>query len=182
MRGRTLPLLLYPVYRGRGQPSGGPAGAEQAGLYSQARPCSRAGLRSEPGWNPLGEALLGRVQWNGSAQNNIVFAYAHGTGVMIDQRDPDKSRRYKMVTKMDQLGTGGLLQVFFLRRPGLVRPIPWPEYNPLRTSTIFLSGTRNELLRALIQNLEDSIHHHSQPLQGFSSLEREPRKCFGEMV
>ena len=24
---------------------------------------------------------LGRVQWNGSAQNNIIFAYAHGTGV-----------------------------------------------------------------------------------------------------
>ena len=74
---------------------------------------------------------LGRVQWNGSAQNNIIFAYAHGTGVMIDQRDPDKSRRYKMVTKMDQPGTQAYMAVSF-STDGLdwCDPIPWPEYNP----------------------------------------------------
>lgn len=74
---------------------------------------------------------LGRVQWNGSAQNNIIFAYAHGTGVMIDQRDPDKSRRYKMVTKMDQPGTQAYMAVSF-SSDGLdwCDPIPWPEYNP----------------------------------------------------
>ncbi|MBS5606937.1 MAG: hypothetical protein KHX84_21635, partial [Enterocloster asparagiformis] len=34
---------------------------------------------------------LGRVKWHGSTENNLIFAYAHGTGVMIDERDPDKS-------------------------------------------------------------------------------------------
>ena len=74
---------------------------------------------------------LGRVQWHGSAENNIIFAYAHGTGVMIDERDPDKSRRYKMVTKMDQPGTQAYMAVSF-SSDGLdwCDPIPWPEYNP----------------------------------------------------
>ena len=74
---------------------------------------------------------LGRVQWHGSTENNIIFAYAHGTGVMIDERDPDKSRRYKMVTKMDQPGTQAYMAVSF-SSDGLdwCDPIPWPEYNP----------------------------------------------------
>ena len=74
---------------------------------------------------------LGRVQWHGSTENNLIFAYAHGTGVMIDERDPDKSRRYKMVTKMDQPGTQAYMAVSF-SSDGLdwCDPIPWPEYNP----------------------------------------------------
>lgn len=74
---------------------------------------------------------LNRVEWQGSTENNLVFAFAHGTGVMIDERDADPARRYKMVTKMDQPGKGAYMAVSF-SPDGVdwVTPIPWPEHNP----------------------------------------------------
>ncbi len=32
---------------------------------------------------------LNRVEWHGSSANNLIFAFAHGTGVMIDGRETD---------------------------------------------------------------------------------------------
>lgn len=74
---------------------------------------------------------LGRVLWGGSRENNLIFPYAHGTGVMLDLRDKDPSRRYKLVTKMDQPGANAYMAVSF--SPDGINweePVPWPEYNP----------------------------------------------------
>lgn len=74
---------------------------------------------------------LGLTDWHGSRENNIIFPYAHGTGVMLDERETDPSRRYKMVTKMDQPGTEAYMAVSF--SPDGIHwetPIPWPEHNP----------------------------------------------------
>lgn len=74
---------------------------------------------------------LGRVEWQGGRENNLIFPYAHGTGVMIDARETDPSRRYKLVTKMDQPGTEAYMAVSF--SPDGVHwewPTPWPQYNP----------------------------------------------------
>ena len=74
---------------------------------------------------------LNRVEWHGSSANNLIFAFAHGTGVMIDGRETDPARRYKMVTKMDQPGREAYMAVSF--SPDGVnweKPTPWPEYNP----------------------------------------------------
>lgn len=40
---------------------------------------------------------LGLVEWEGSTKNNIIMTGKHGIGVMLDERDPDPSRRYKLV-------------------------------------------------------------------------------------
>lgn len=74
---------------------------------------------------------LNRVEWHGSSANNLIFAFAHGTGVMIDDRETDPGRRYKMVTKMDQPGREAYMAVSF--SPDGInwgKPIPWPEHNP----------------------------------------------------
>ena len=74
---------------------------------------------------------LGFVDWHGSRENNLIFPFAHGTGVMLDERETDPSRRYKMVTKMDQPGTEAYMAVSF--SPDGVHwetPTPWPEHNP----------------------------------------------------
>lgn len=74
---------------------------------------------------------LNRVEWQGSRENNLIFAFAHGTGVMIDDRDEDPARRYKMVTKMDNPEMDAYMAVSF-SPDGVswVEPIPWPEFNP----------------------------------------------------
>ncbi len=74
---------------------------------------------------------LGKTLWQGNTDNNIIFPFAHGTGVMIDERDPDPARRYKMVTKMDQPGQEAYMAVSF-SADGISwqQPIPWPEFNP----------------------------------------------------
>ena len=74
---------------------------------------------------------LNRVTWHGSKSNNLIFPFAHGTGVMIDERDPDPARRYKLVTKMDQPGKEAYMAVSF-SGDGVdwCEPVPWPEYNP----------------------------------------------------
>lgn len=58
---------------------------------------------------------LGLVDWRGSKKNNLLFRYAHGTGVMLDEQDKDAGRRFKMVTKVDVPGHGAHMAVGFLR-------------------------------------------------------------------
>ena len=60
---------------------------------------------------------LGLVDWRGSKENNLLFRYAHGTGVMSDERDKNAGRRFKMVTKVDIPGLFFRLQllIFFLK-------------------------------------------------------------------
>lgn len=49
---------------------------------------------------------LGLVSWRGSRSNNLVLLHAHGTGVMLDEKDPDPARRYKLLTKVDYPESG----------------------------------------------------------------------------
>ena len=56
---------------------------------------------------------LGLVDWRGSKENNLLFRYAHGTGVMLDERDKNAGRRFKMVTKVDIPGHGAHMAVGF---------------------------------------------------------------------
>lgn len=74
---------------------------------------------------------LNMVEWRGTRENNLLFLYAHGTGVMIDEHDSDPSRRYKLVTKVDIPECGAHMAVGF-SPDGLhwSELIPWPEYNP----------------------------------------------------
>ena len=54
---------------------------------------------------------LGLVNFDGSAQNNILMLHLHGAGVMLDLDEPDETRRYKLVARVDGEG-GGLCAAF----------------------------------------------------------------------
>ena len=56
---------------------------------------------------------LNQVEWRGNKMNNILFLFAHGTGVMMDSHDSDSGKRYKMVTKVDIPGKGTHMAVAF---------------------------------------------------------------------
>jgi len=44
---------------------------------------------------------LGIIEFAGERTNNLVFRGPHGSGLMFDVRDPDASRRYKILAKAD---------------------------------------------------------------------------------
>ena len=74
---------------------------------------------------------LHRVSWNGNSDNNLLFKYAHGTGVMLDLHETDPGRRYKMVTKIDYPIEEQHMAVSY--SPNGIdweKPTPWPKYNP----------------------------------------------------
>lgn len=74
---------------------------------------------------------LNRVEWRGNKMNNILFLFAHGTGVMMDSHDSDSGKRYKMVTKVDIPGKGTHMAVAFSPDgKDWSELIPWPEHNP----------------------------------------------------
>ena len=51
---------------------------------------------------------LGIVRYHGSYENNIIAVNTHGAGILLDEADPDPSRRYKMISRNDQ----GPLNIF----------------------------------------------------------------------
>ena len=67
---------------------------------------------------------LGIVEFDGSKKNNIVFRGPHGAGVMLDRRETDPARRYKMFTKSNEPGH---MSVSF-SADGL----HWPKVKPCR--------------------------------------------------
>lgn len=83
--------------------------------------CSRDGIHWE-------KPALGRVDFDGSRENNIVFAGAHGASVFRDDAEPDPAKRYKMAMKYDLFGE----MAVSWSPDGLdwCEPIRWPEYNP----------------------------------------------------
>lgn len=98
------------------------------------RVTSLAYARSEDGihWE---KPSLGLVDWRGSRENNLLFLYAHGTGVMIDDREKDPARRFKMVTKVDIPNHGAHMAVGY--SPDGVHwseLLPWPDHNPTADS------------------------------------------------
>ena len=56
---------------------------------------------------------LGLVDFKGNKRNNILYAYVHGTGVFLDEEEPDPNRRYKLVTKVDYAPGCGYMAVGF---------------------------------------------------------------------
>lgn len=74
---------------------------------------------------------LGLVDFEGSKDNNMLFRYAHGTGVFLDEEELDPSKRYKLVTKVEYPGQHGYMAVNF-SEDGIHwgRMIPWPRWNP----------------------------------------------------
>lgn len=71
------------------------------------------------------------VDFRGSTENNLIFPYAHGTGVMLDEREVEEEKRYKMVTKIDQPGHAAYMAVSF-SKDGVhwKKPIRWKRFNP----------------------------------------------------
>lgn len=74
---------------------------------------------------------LGLVEFQGSSANNIVMRNAHGTSVVLDELDPEPSRRYKLITKLEYSSTHHFMAVAF-SPDGLhfSNPRPWPRFNP----------------------------------------------------
>lgn len=74
---------------------------------------------------------LGLVEFEGSNDNNLLMMYAHGTSVMLDEREIDPAKRYKLMTRVDYPGTRGFMAVSF-SADGLhwQELLPWPKNNP----------------------------------------------------
>lgn len=74
---------------------------------------------------------LGLVDFEGSTDNNMLFRYAHGTGVFLDEAEADPARRYKLVTKVEYPGGRTYMAVNF-SEDGVHwgEMIQWPRNNP----------------------------------------------------
>ena len=74
---------------------------------------------------------LGLVEFEGSRENNMLFRYAHGTGVFLDQEETNPAKRYKLVTKVEYPGGHTYLAVN-CSEDGVHwgEMIPWPRWNP----------------------------------------------------
>lgn len=74
---------------------------------------------------------LGFAEFEGSFANNILLKNAHGASVMRDPDDPDPSRRYKLIAKMEYSREDNWMGVAF-SRDGVEfgPPQRWPEHNP----------------------------------------------------
>lgn len=74
---------------------------------------------------------LGLVEFEGSKDNNMIFRYAHGTGIFLDEAETDPAKRYKLVTKVDYPGQFGHMAVNF-SEDGIHwgEMIQWPRWNP----------------------------------------------------
>lgn len=74
---------------------------------------------------------LGLVEFDGSTDNNLLMMYAHGTGVMRDERETNPARRYKMATKIEYPnGQNYMASAFSADGIHFDEVIPWPEHNP----------------------------------------------------
>lgn len=74
---------------------------------------------------------LNLVEFEGSRKNNILFRYAHGTSVFLDKEEPDRKKRYKLMTKVEYSANRHFMAVGF-SEDGIHfgRLKEWPNYNP----------------------------------------------------
>lgn len=81
---------------------------------------------------------LGLVEFEGSRNNNMLFRYAHGTGVFLDEAETDPAKRYKLVTKVEYPGSHTYMAVNF-SEDGIHwgEMIQWPRWNPQADSHNF---------------------------------------------
>lgn len=82
---------------------------------------------------------LGLVDYKGSKANNIVFRYAHGTGVFFDKDETNPDKRYKLVTKVEYPSGSNFMAVNF-SHDGIHwgDMIKWPKHNPAADSHNFV--------------------------------------------
>lgn len=102
---------------------------------------------------------LGFVEFEGSKENNMLFHYAHGTGVFLDEEETDPSRRYKLVTKVDYPGQRNFMAVNF-SEDGVHwgEMIPWPRINPRADSHNFPFRDKTDgLFKVITRTWRDGV-------------------------
>lgn len=104
---------------------------------SGSRITSLAYAESKDGVNWV-KPSLGLVEFNGNKENNLIFRYAHGTGVMLDLEEVDRKKRYKLVTKVEYSGARHYMAVAFSEDGiNFSNFIEWKKYNPAGDSHNF---------------------------------------------
>ena len=102
---------------------------------------------------------LGLVEFEGSRDNNLLFRYAHGTGVFLDELEQDPARRYKLVTKVEYPGGRSFMAVNFSRDGvhwGEMRP--WPKGNPPADSHNYpFRDRRDGLFKVITRTWRDGV-------------------------
>ena len=102
---------------------------------------------------------LGFVEFEGSRENNLLFRYAHGTGVFLDGEETDPAKRYKLVTKVEYPGKRNFMAVNF-SEDGVHwgRMIPWPKVNPQADSHNFPFRDKNDgLFKVITRTWRDGV-------------------------
>lgn len=102
---------------------------------------------------------LGLVEFEGSRDNNLLFRYAHGTGVFLDGEEQDPARRYKLVTKVEYSGGRNFMAVNFSEdgvRWGEM--LPWPRGNPPADSHNYpFRDKRDGLFKVITRTWRDGV-------------------------
>ncbi|MBS4208676.1 hypothetical protein [Bacillus sp. FJAT-50079] len=81
---------------------------------------------------------LGLVDFEGNKENNILFRYAHGTGVFLDEEELDPKKRYKLVTKVEYSNARHYMAVAFSEDGIHFSELQeWNKYNPAADSHNF---------------------------------------------
>lgn len=74
---------------------------------------------------------LGIAEFEGCYSNNILLKNAHGTSVLFDPDDPNPTRRYKLITKIEYSRENTSMGVAFSQNGiNFSPPQTWPKYNP----------------------------------------------------
>lgn len=100
-------------------------------IVALAYACSRDGLHWE-------KPNLGIVDYHGSKENNLLLIKTHGAGVMLDDKETDPAKRYKLIALDDDpekadRPDGRFAQMSYSFSPDGIhwdRLKPWPEHNP----------------------------------------------------
>lgn len=109
--------------------------AQRAYRPTSGRQTSLAYAESRDGVHWV-KPCLGLVDWEGSKENNLLFRYAHGTGVMLDEAETDPRKRYKLVTKIDHPYSEHSYMAVSFSPDGIhwEQMRRWPENNPAADS------------------------------------------------
>lgn len=121
---------------------------------------------------------LGKVDFNGNKENNIMMYRAHGASVIYDRHESDPGKKYKMVTRVD--GENRHMGVAFSAN-GIdwSEMIPWPEHNPVADSHNFAFWDEQQQkyvlitrqwhngLRIVARCESDDFIHWSEPVEIF---------------
>jgi hypothetical protein len=83
---------------------------------------------------------LGAIEYRGNTDNNIIGICTHGAGVLLDMKETDPSKRYKMVSRDDR----GPLNIFVAFSPD---GIHFGEWIPVINDPSYPGDTHNFVIR-----------------------------------